>query len=106
MPAARMCCGIKTGMRSMDKAAWKLAQGQHPQRLARQIKKPVFGLYQFDKSVESRFLLFLPAGYAAAGKKLPLIVFMHGAGESGDDLDLLKRHGLPKIVEQQPDFPF
>ena len=90
----------------MNKDAWELAPGQHPQHLAKQIQKAVYGLYQFDKTVESRFLLHLPKGYDAPGKKWPLIIFLHGAGESGHDLDMLKRHGPPKIVEQQPDFPF
>ena len=39
-------------------------------------------------------------------KKCPLIIFLHGAGERGNNLDLLKKHGIPKIVEQNPDFPF
>jgi predicted peptidase len=35
-----------------------------------------------------------------------LILFLHGIGERGDDLDLVKSHGIAKIVEEQPDFPF
>ena len=34
------------------------------------------------------------------------MLFLHGAGERGDDLELVKVHGIPKVVEQQPDFPF
>ncbi|MBG1244248.1 prolyl oligopeptidase family serine peptidase [Nostoc sp. NZL] len=37
---------------------------------------------------------------------LPTILFLHGAGERGSNLDNVKRHGVAKIVEQQPDFPF
>lgn len=37
---------------------------------------------------------------------LPLIVFLHGAGERGSDVELVKVHGPPKIVENQPMFPF
>ena len=36
----------------------------------------------------------------------PLILFLHGAGERGDDLSMLKKHGIPKIVEQDQNFPF
>ena len=36
----------------------------------------------------------------------PLILFLHGAGERGDDLSQLKKHGIPKIVDQDPNFPF
>lgn len=31
------------------------------------------------------------------GEKLPMIVFLHGAGERGDDYDLLCKHGVPKL---------
>jgi predicted peptidase len=35
------------------------------------------------------------------------VVFLHGAGESGDDLEQVKIHGPPKLVEKAPgDFPF
>jgi predicted peptidase len=46
-----------------------------------------------------RYLLTLPDGYDAASDRLwPLLVFLHGAGERGDDLERLKRHGPPKLV--------
>jgi predicted peptidase len=50
--------------------------------------------------------LFLPAGYAESDKKWPLMLFLHGAGETGDELAKVKIHGPPKIVESKPDFPF
>jgi predicted peptidase len=39
---------------------------------------------------------------------MPLLLFLHGLGESGDGthLDIVKTHGPPKIVEHRPDFPF
>jgi predicted peptidase len=55
------------------------------------------------------YLLFLPQDYGKSDKKLPLILFLHGAGESdksGKDLDKVKKHGPPKIVESKKDFPF
>jgi predicted peptidase len=53
------------------------------------------------------YLLFLPKDYGAdPQKKWPLILFLHGLGETGNDLEMVKKHGIPKIVEQQPDFPF
>jgi predicted peptidase len=46
-----------------------------------------------------KYLLALPEGYDADGaKKWPLLVFLHGAGERGDDLNLLKKHGPPKLI--------
>lgn len=52
------------------------------------------------------YLLHLPPGYATGRKRWPLILFLHGAGERGTDLNLVKKHGVAKIVEAQPDFPF
>jgi len=65
----------------------------------------------FEKVVTLTFhlsyLLFVPQGYGQRPeKKWPLILFLHGAGERGDDLDLVRKHGIPKIVETQEDFPF
>ncbi len=59
------------------------------------------------QTVSLRYLLFLPRDYGAdPDKEWPLILFLHGMGERGDDLDLVRIHGIPKIVERQPDFPF
>lgn len=43
-----------------------------------------------------RYWQYLPEDYAQSAKKYPLILFLHGGGESGDDLELVKKHGLPK----------
>ena len=52
------------------------------------------------------YLLSLPEGYAAdPQKKWPLIVFLHGAGERGDNLDLLMKHGPPKLIGAGQKFP-
>ena len=62
---------------------------------------------QVVRSVRLNYLLFLPQDYGIdPQKKGPLILFLHGAGERGDDLELVKVHGIAKIVEQQEDFPF
>lgn len=62
---------------------------------------------QITKAVALEYLLFLPQDYGRdPEKKWPLMLFLHGAGERGDSLELVKKHGPPKMVEQQPDFPF
>lgn len=59
------------------------------------------------ETVGARYLLFLPRGYAEAPERQwPLLVFLHGAGERGDDLEMVAKHGPPKLVKDQPDFPF
>lgn len=52
------------------------------------------------------YLLFLPNHYLDRPEPWPLILFLHGAGERGNDLKLIKAHGIPKIVEERKDFPF
>ncbi|MEH2072656.1 MAG: prolyl oligopeptidase family serine peptidase [Nostoc sp.] len=52
------------------------------------------------------YLLFLPDRNGLPQPLLPTILFLHGAGERGSNLDEVKNHGVAKIVEEQPDFPF
>jgi predicted peptidase len=49
------------------------------------------------------YLLYTPTGNQAP---YPLVVFLHGGGEGGDDIELVKKHGLPKLIAQGRDFPF
>lgn len=59
------------------------------------------------RTVERHYLLHLPPGYdAASGQTWPLILFLHGMGERGNNLELVKLHGIARVVEQQPNFPF
>jgi predicted peptidase len=50
--------------------------------------------------------LFLPEAYGEKKQRWPMILFLHGAGERGNDLKKVKKHGPPKIVEKRKDFPF
>lgn len=46
----------------------------------------------------------LPARYDSTGKKYPLLIFMHGIGENGnggEDLSLVLRNSVPKLIHQQ-----
>lgn len=43
------------------------------------------------------YWLWLPKETPAEGA--PLLIFLHGAGERGDDLSVVKKHGPPKVVE-------
>ncbi len=62
---------------------------------------------QVEKRVRLDYLLFLPKDYGKQPqKRWPLILFLHGAGERGEDIELVKVHGIPKVVEQQEDLPF
>lgn len=61
---------------------------------------------KITRTVSLNYLLYLPNDYYSNRNDYPLILFLHGAGERGDDLELVKLHGIPKIVKQQSDFPF
>lgn len=39
-------------------------------------------------------------------ENLPLLIFLHGMGERGDDLTKLKLHGPPSFLDEKKDFPF
>jgi predicted peptidase len=63
--------------------------------------------HQVTQTLRAEYLLFLPKGYAEdREKRWPLILFLHGAGERGTDIQLVAKHGPPKIVQERPDFPF
>ncbi len=53
-----------------------------------------------------RYLVFLPKSYAPKGAPVPLIVFLHGSGERGSDLNKVRAWGPPAIADKHPDFPF
>ncbi|MDR3692824.1 MAG: alpha/beta hydrolase-fold protein [Fimbriimonas sp.] len=58
-------------------------------------------------SVEGRYLLYLPPDYSKdRRKKFPLLLFLHGSGERGRDLEMVKRHGPPKEIEKGRQFEF
>jgi predicted peptidase len=54
-----------------------------------------------------KYLLYMPKDYGKeAGKKWPLMLFLHGSGESGTDVEKVKVHGPPKLVAAGKEFPF
>lgn len=73
---------------------WALHEGQHPQIVVTPEGKKI------------ELLLFLPKEFAA--RRWPVILFLHGAGQRGNDLQLVRlRAGtLPKVIDTRTDFPF
>ncbi len=58
-------------------------------------------------TVEQDYLVALPTGYDASGTETyPLLIFLHGAGERGSDLEKVKVHGPPKLIEGGEPLPF
>lgn len=60
-----------------------------------------------SKQVDLDYLLYMPDGcHEQAEQKWPLILFLHGMNQRGNDVQLIKKYGIPKVAEEQPDFPF
>ena len=58
------------------------------------------------RNVQTKYLVYLPKDYAAAVKRWPLMLFLHGAGERGTNVWQVAVHGPPKLVQQGTNFPF
>ena len=51
------------------------------------------------RKVKFDYLLNLPEGYEGdKDKKWPLMLFLHGSGERGTDVNKVKVHGPPKVA--------
>ncbi|MBK8398206.1 MAG: DUF459 domain-containing protein [Leptospiraceae bacterium] len=64
-----------------------------------------------SKKLENKkipYYIFFPNSYyQQPNQKYPLILFLHGRGERGNNLELLKRQALPKMIaEGNNEFPF
>ena len=60
--------------------------------------------FEAQRTCRLNYLLYLPEQSADA--PLPLLLYLHGGGESGQDLNLLKTRGLPRLLEQGRTLPF
>ena len=67
-------------------------------------------IMSFEKEIKLRiglkYLLYLPSDYDKSDKAFPLVIFLHGAGERGSDIEAVKKHGPPMLVENGKEFPF
>lgn len=50
------------------------------------------------------YLLYLPRDYEKQDK-WPLLLFLHGSGERGDDIERVKVHGPPRLIAAGKEFP-
>lgn len=77
-------------------ASFALADTQTPQNYSS----------DFIIKVNYSYLLSKPEGYEAdTAKKWPLVIFLHGSGERGSDLEQLKKHGPSKLIAAGQKFP-
>ena len=73
-----------------------LPPGQHAQRFKKTI----------TKTISCQYLVFLPEGYGKKNIRWPMILFLTGGGMRGNDIELVKRAGIPMIVKNDKEFPF
>jgi hypothetical protein len=52
------------------------------------------------------YLVYLPDGYYRSLRRWPMILTLHGRGEAGDDINLVRHQGLPRRVEEKGGIPF
>lgn len=52
------------------------------------------------------YLLYLPKDYSSADKNFPLVIYLGGGAQNGNDLNKLKTYGLPYYVEQGHEYNF
>jgi predicted peptidase len=58
------------------------------------------------KVIKLEYLLYLPEEYSNENKKKwPLVLFLHGSGERGEDVEMVASNGIPKLAEERK-FPF
>ena len=101
---------IRTFIRGLT--AFLLAFGCASSAARAELKPGTQVALSFDagNGVKLGYLLYIPTDYGAdAGKKSPIIIFLHGSGEAGDgttQLDKVKIHGPPKVAPNMKDFPF
>jgi predicted peptidase len=69
--------------------------------------KQVERSFKAKDSGEVPYLLYLPDNYEADAKdKLPIMLFLHGRGESDGPLSLVAKWGPPLLAARGEDFPF
>jgi predicted peptidase len=59
---------------------------------------------KITRTVGYRYLFYLPQGYSPQ-IPIPLLLFLHGAGERGHELNLVRKHGPPKLIDRGKSFP-
>ncbi len=84
----------------MKSKAQSIPQGGTP-LLADKVK------WKISRKVEMKYLFYLPKDYDAKSKKRwPLLLFLHGAGERGTNVQRAAIHGPMSMVKQGKEFPF
>lgn len=70
--------------------------------------KQVAQEFQHPAAPESKlgYLIYLPRDYGQTQEPSPLLLFLHGSGERGQEIAKVKKHGPPKLIAAGQHFPF
>lgn len=61
---------------------------------------------EYTRTEKLDYLFYLPKEYGMDDSGIPLLLFLHGSGERGKDVNLVAKHGPPKLISQGKEFPF
>jgi predicted peptidase len=67
---------------------------------------PVAFSREVTSTIDVQYLVYLPDAYDETPDAWPLVLFLHGAGERGDDVSRVGIHGPLKHVREGQSFPF
>lgn len=85
------------------------AKNKAPAFVAPPTKLQPANILHGDKGDEAglNYLVYLPADYGKDKAKLwPLVVFLHGSGERGSDVQVVRKTGLTQTLEQRGSVPY
>ena len=60
---------------------------------------------KIDQSENLKYIIRFPDGYKN-GDRFPVIIFLHGAGSRGNDINILKNNPYFNIINKHLEFPF
>ncbi|NLR82908.1 prolyl oligopeptidase family serine peptidase [Chitinophaga eiseniae] len=52
------------------------------------------------------YVLFLPKGYSEGSNRYPLVIYLHGGSQKGNDLNKVKAYGWPHLIDRGQEFGF
>ncbi len=61
---------------------------------------------QLTETVRMPYLVVLPKGFNLNKQRWPVILYLHGAGDRGNDLALVRRTAAVRQAESRQDYPF
>ncbi len=68
--------------------------------------QPVLAQVSAKPKAKYAYQLYLPKDYSDSAKVYPLVIYLHGGSQRGNNLAKLDIYGLPYLVKQGQDFDF